>query len=343
MKRNRIREITIPEFNKIVTRLKNEKYKIHLNEEVKLPLGRHAYLVDNILFVELTFKDKTIACTYKVSKTGITGLVHEVTGMGAYIIMQRYHKIPHISDKDHAKFSANPILYFNEKYNKTRIENCIGYDINSAYSYGMIQKMPKDTDKGPINKNPRIVKEGEIGFMCDGELSLPGEMAIYIFKTEESPFKRFVNIWYNKKKNNTGQEKQNAKDVLNMCIGYIQRHNFWYRAAIIGYCNRRIEKLLEKYPDDILLCNTDSVISKCHIPEIEQDIGDELGQWKLEHEGSFAYSNMNYQWDYETPTYRGINKNWFKEDFDIINDPTPQANNLYHLCDDYKIRRIENA
>ena len=340
MNKKRIVEITIDEFNEIVSKLKKDKYTIHKNEDVKIPLNRNAFIIDKVVFVELTYKDiDTLeTCTYKASKTGSFGMVHKITGMNSYSTLQHYFKIPHVSDKENAKFSASPLLYFNEKFNNSRIENCIGYDINSSYSYGMIQPMPKDTDKGPIDKF-RIVKDDEIGFMVDGELSLPGEYADFIFKSEESPFKRFVEVWYSRKKNATGQKKQDAKDILNMAIGFLQRHNFWYRAAILGYCNRRIINLIDKYKDDILVCNTDSVISTRPIPEIEADIGNELGQWKLEHKGSFAYKNMNYQWDYNIPTYRGINKKWFPENFDIINDPIPQMNNIYHLCDDFKIRR----
>ena len=28
--------------------------------------------------------------------------------------------------------------------------------------------------------------------------------------------------------------------MLVMAVGFMQRHNFWYRAAIIGYCNNKI-------------------------------------------------------------------------------------------------------
>ena len=344
MKRRKIETITIKEFNQRISELKKDGFTIILNKNPELPLGFKAYIVDKIVNVELTYKDPNTekACTYVCNKACDNQLIHEITGMNAFNTLQHYFKVPHISSKEEAMFSASPLLYYNEKYNETRTDNCIGYDVNSSYSWGMLQLMPKDTEKGPINKHEIYVKEGEIGFSPCGELCLPGEFAEYIFNSEESPFKRFVSVWYNKKKATTGQNKQNAKDMLNMCIGYLQRINFWYRSAILGYCNRRIEDIMKKYKDNILLCNTDSVISTVRIPEIEENIGDEVGQWKIEHTGSFAYSKMNYQWDNEIPTYRGVSKKWFSEGYDILKDPLPYGNNVYALCSDYKLRRVTN-
>ena len=63
-----------------------------------------------------------------------------------------------------------------------------GYDMNSAFSWGMLQDMPKDTEKGPINLDkdkqpiPRILKSDEIGFDIVGNIKYSGELATYIFK-----------------------------------------------------------------------------------------------------------------------------------------------------------------
>ena len=111
-----------------------------------------------------------------------------------------------------------------------------------------------------------------------------------------------------------------AKDMLVMCVGFMQRHNFWMRAAIIGHCNRRIKKLINKYDYCILLSNTDSIVSTERIPEIEDQIGTELGQWKIEHEGDFAYIGHTYQWNMEKPKWRGIPKTAIPEKFDLLTD-----------------------
>ena len=283
----------------------------------------------------MTLKDIIIikgnkAITYICDKS-CSSYVHQSTGMEAYKTLQRYYKIPAVADKTEAYFSVSGILYANPKYNGTR-KYAYGYDMNSAFSWGMLQNMPKDTEKGPIAFS-RKVKDNEIGFLADGTLALKGEYAAYLFNSEESPFKRFVEVWYNKKKNaKTPEDKVKAKDILVMSVGYIQRKNFWYRAAIIGYCNRLIHSLIKKYPEDILVSNTDSIISTCRIPEIEANLGQEIGQWKFEHEGNFAYIGLNYQWDFCVPTYRGIPKSWFKQfkdKYDILRDGLPPMANYY--------------
>ena len=309
------------------------------NCEIPFNIGFKAIIVDKITKLELTFRDPDIGdkCVTYILDKAESAYIHEKMGVEAYSTLQKYYKIPHVATKDEACQwfpSVAGILYHNPKFVNTR-NHAYGYDMNSAFSWGMIQDMPKDTEKGPINKDlvARRLKKDEIGFGLNGELiTNQGEIAEYIFKREESPFKRFVEVWYDKKKNaKTIKEKIAAKDMLVMCVGFMQRHNFWYRAAIIGYCNNFINNLIKKYPNDILLSNTDSIVSKCRIPEIEANLGKEIGQWKLEHEGEFAYINSNYQWDYSVPTFRGISKSWFKDGFDILKDKLPMNNNIWEF------------
>lgn len=335
--KKRIVNLTTDEFNAKLKYVKKYCTVIH-NEEPKTPLGFRAYVNDKISKIELTMVDPDIGCkaiTYVCDKS-CSSRVHQKQGMEAYSTLQKYYHTPHVCDKTEALFSVAGILYHNPKYVNTR-QHAYGYDMNSAFSWGMMQKMPKDTEKGPINYSKtladykwREVKSDEIGFGPEGELRLEGEWALYIFKAEESPYKRFVEVWYDKKKNaKTPEQKTAAKDILVMSVGFMQRHNFWMRAAIIGYCNRKIQSLINKYPDNILLSNTDSIISTCKIPELEGNLGLEVGEWKFEHDGEFAYVNSNYQWDYNTPTVRGVPKGWFKQGWDILVDPLPVNNNIY--------------
>lgn len=340
IKKRRV-NLTPKEFNKKLKFVK-EFYTIK-HEDPKPNLQNYAYIVDKISKIELTFKDCGKAITYVCDKAE-SAYVHEKQGIEAYSTLQKYHKTPHVSNKEDALFSFAGILYSNPKYDGKR-QFAYGYDLNSAFNYAMLQPMPKDTEKGPINFNkkfnmavPRIVKKGEIGY-CEGlgingenrwKICLEGECATYIFKTEESPYKRFVEVWYEKKKNaKTMKEKIAAKDMLVMCVGFMQRHNFWMRGAIIGYSNRLIEDIIKKYPDNILISNTDSIISNIRIKELEDKLGKEIGQWKFEKQGEFAYIKSNYQWDYEIPTFRGIPKSWFTDGWDILKDPLPINNNRY--------------
>ena len=351
MKKKKRINLNAKEFNKKLEYVKNF-CEIKYNEEIKNTIGANAYIIDKISNIELTFKDPDNSfkpITYIFDKS-CSANVHQKMGVDAWATLQKYYKIPHVANKEEAmeyfNSTVSGILYSSPYFTGER-HYAYGYDMNSAFSWGMLQDMPKDTEKGPINldknKEPilRKVEKDEIGFSILGDLKYPGEIANYIFKKMPSPFTKFINVWYNRKKNaKTIEEKTAAKDMLVMCVGFMQRHNFWMRAAIIGHCNRRIKKLINKYDYCILLSNTDSIVSTERIPELEENIGREIGQWKLEHEGYFAYNNMNYQWDDKSPTYRGIPKSWFNEDFDILKDKAPTKNNFF-IFDKEKVKLVK--
>ena len=349
-KKRRI-NLTKKDFDKKLKFVK-EFCEIKYNEEPKIGIGSKAYIIDKISKIELTFKDPTIGCkivTYIFDKA-CSANIHQKMGVDAWATLQKYYKIPHIGDKEESKkYFSNTITgkLYSSPYFEGERYYAYGYDMNSAFSWGMLQDMPKDTEKGPINLDkdkqpiPRTLKNDEIGFDIVGNIKYSGELATYIFKKMSTPFARFVNTWYNRKRNaKTIEEKTAAKDMLVMCVGFMQRHNFWMRAAIIGHCNRRINKLINKYDYCILLSNTDSIVSTERIPEIEENIGREIGQWKLEHEGYFAYKGMNYQWDDKSPTYRGVCKSWFNKDFDILKDKAPTKNNFFNF-DKEKVKLVK--
>lgn len=236
---------------------------------------------------------------------------------------------------------ASPILYFNNKYNGQRIENCVSYDINSMYAYCLTMKMP-DTSVKP--RMFGIVNENEIGFNIvakNGEERLKavfeGSVAKYIFPLIESPFKRFSNYYYKKKKNSkSAKEKQKNKDVLNFAIGYILRKNPFIHCAILSYARDIIENLID---ENTLYCNTDSIFSKTRRPEIEENLGEELGQWKIDHKGSLAILNGKYQWNEDIPSIRSIPKEWLRRmkekdnGIDLLKDKIPDESFNKYIID----------
>ena len=268
-------------------------------------------------------------------------------------------EILHQFDNVKPLFSAGSILWFNPKYNLTRIEHAIGYDLNSAFSAAMIQPMP-DTR---VDFGPGYVEKGQIGFTTNIEFEIglddylttqflrrEGSYAQHRFKLIESPYKKFVDSYYEKKKNPKDvNEKIKAKSMLNYSIGAIQNHNFYIRAAILEYCNEFMYNLINKYRDIILFSNTDSIVATEPIPEIEANLGNGLGQWKIEHEGPFSLKYLSYQWHTEDKiTYRGIPTAWFDNfeknygrKFDLLKDEIPKFGNNYYL--DLKDRLIKEA
>ena len=322
--------------NNILSYIKKQEYELVYGPYTKdpyHPLSKTAFIEDKVSKLYVTTKVGGIPAVYVCDKTTMA-IKHEVNGLQAFTVLSQYYKVPRVPQEEQLIDSASNNLYSNPKYNGTR-QHAYGYDMNSAFSWGMLQDMPKDTDKGPINKSRRRVQPDEIGFLITGELCFPGQSADYIFKSEPSPFKKFVEVWYNKKKNASNpKERQYAKDMLTFSVGWLQRANYWLRAAIIGYCNRHMNSIINKYGDIILFSNTDSIVSTERIPELDANIGKEVGQWKLEHDGMFAYVGQVSQWDFTAPKYRGTPKSWFKEGFDLLKDERPTCGNLYYFDKD---------
>ena len=68
-------------------------------------------------------------------------------------------------------------------------------------------------------------------------------------------------------------------------------------------------------------------------------IGKGIGEWKIEHEGEFAFDGFNYQWDLEAPHFRGTSRNWFDDGWDILKDKLPKNGNIYEIKDYQLVER----
>lgn len=232
-----------------------------------------------------------------------------------------YKEVPVINDrfktkifwdlKDPGNFQYSNQIYSNKEY------ICYSYDANSAYSFAMINKMP-DT-RIPARINDRI-GENEIGFYNNGGCSLvQGQYATYVFKLVESPYIDYVDHFYNLKSNaKTKPERVHYKFYLNIASGLIHRYNIFHRLAILYYSRDYIQKYSDK---DTIYSNTDSIVSLK--PRDNLPIGNDLGQFKIEHNGDrFKFIQPGiYQWESECH-YTGIpsccltdiedTKDWFK-------------------------------
>lgn len=334
--------ITIEEMNehlKYVFEYYDVQYRAKSPRET---FKRKAFLEDRMVQFRLTYKKGSKACTYIVRKDS-EDIIQSISGKEAFRILSKYYKVPkitHIGEREIAKkgdlggMSASPLLYENPKYENQKVYG-YGYDLNSAYSAAMLGPIP-DCSK-PMRSG--IIGSNEIGFEEVINEKDPSKTkliakysgySLYIFPLMESPFKRFVAAWYERKKQakSGSKEKKKAKDVLNMSIGALQNKNPFIRACIITRCNDLITNLMT---EDTLFCNTDSIVSR--VP-LNVPIGDDVGQWKLEHEGYVAYKGANYQWyandtDEGKISYRGTPKAWFKKDWDILKDPVPNFGNVY--------------
>lgn len=343
--------VTPKQFNEVIKHIKLCGGKIHLGEYHKIlfeRIGWDGFVANRLKFIEVTCRYKGEYATFICDKS--TGKIKDATsvcsaGMNAYSCCMRMlddkNCIPKIVPenllnefgKNILPFSTSPILYKNDKFEG--IENkAVGYDMNSAYSFAMLQDMPDTRCLISVNGlgcwNPGMVGEGEIGFTSKGELIEGGAFAVYRFKRMKSPFKHFIEYYYKMKKEaKKPSERERAKRVLNLAVGYFQRTNPFIRATVVSRANHMIESLMD---ENTIYCNTDSIVSLKRRPELE--IGDGIGQWKVEHKGIFKYVGMNYQWNKEVPAYRGTPKEWFPKGWDILKDELPVNGNLWEMDPD---------
>ena len=321
--RKRKEYVTWQDINNHLKKVYSSREIVFREKRSSEEFGGKAFIVDRLKMFELSYNNGGTRCTYIFNKANNDTEDHrQITGMQAFNVlcrMSKVHKIIH--SREEAPFSASPFLYYNPKYNGTR-NTAICYDMNSAYSWAMLQDQP-DTTKPPMQKK---IGKGEVGFGPNGERMTEG-YSIYVFKLIPSPFKRFVEYYYKKKKNPKNKaEKRKAKEYLNFSVGYLQNRNPYIRANIIGLCNDKIKSLID---NNTLYANTDSIVSLVERPELE--LGDEIGQWKVEHRGKFAYIEYSYQWNESCPSIRGKPKEYFPKGYDLLTDELPLCNNIYRF------------
>lgn len=313
---------TMNEHLAFVERFRNVEYR-RIDRDERLGLG--AYIYNSTVTFEVAYKRGGFGAHY-VCRKDSNEPTQRITGGEAYRILSMYVKIPEYSDY---VGTCTALMWKDKAYEMKRVR-AWAYDKNSAFAEAMLTPMPDVWEHKP---HRGIVKDGEIGFTNldeDGNDTYlhtvkTGEFARYIFPAIESPFNRFVETWYKKKRDAKSKaEKDKAKQVLCFAVGYLQRVNPFLRSAIISACNDSIRGFID---ENTIYCNTDEIVSL--VPRPDLIIGKELGEWKLEHEGEmFASRGFNYQWGNNTPTYRGVPKTWFKPGWDIIKDSIPQSGNL---------------
>lgn len=317
----RIRYVDLATINQHIKYCYNYRKIVFRERQDHENIGLTAFVNDKLRFFELTYKYAGDVTTYIFDKaTGSLENHQQITGLQAFTMLNRYTHVNRVITKaDEAPFSAVPLLWFNPKLEGKRVD-AICYDINSAYSYAMIQAMP-DTSIPPKQK---YIEPGEIGFDVNGNRQTSG-YSLFVFNLMESPFKKYVEHFFKKK--NTAKNlsaKRKAKEYLNFCVGFLQHRDPYTRAQIVGLANDRILSLMD---ENTIYCNTDSIVSLTERPDLE--LGTDIGQWKIEHKGKFAFKGYNYQWNFDPPSVRGKSKTDFKEGWDLLKDGMPDNGNLY--------------
>lgn len=334
-KRKRIRYINMADFN-IRLAYCRKNCIIYFSSPTIGKIGSfNAYIEEGLSMVKLTYYSEEGVTTYVAHMDALEEeYLQEITGGVAFATVSKYYKIPRyrtLTTKDESYpgmhhslivFSAKPFVWFNPDYNESR-NHVYYYDLNSAYGYIMANYKFPNTAIDPVQK---FVEDGEIGFDADGELVPKGEFGLYVFPEMETPFKKFAEHWYKKKRDAKNlSDKNKAKNILCYSVGYMQLVNPFLRSFIINSCNELIKSLMN--PKRTLYCNTDCIVSLDPLP---LKIGKELGEWKFR-ECEFAYFNTVYQINKERPVWKGIPRGWWEDhpNFDILKDTPPHDNNLY--------------
>ena len=170
-----------------------------------------------------------------------------------------------------------------------------GYDINSAYPFAMTKPMP-DTRNMYFDT---VIGENQVGFdRLLNVITTKGIKCPYVCDLVESPFLKFVQDHYAKKKTAVSKEqRQKEKSYLNIATGIIAIHNPFIRNMIIYHSNTYLKSFVEDYLDQeeggVVYCNIDSIYSVDKRDDIP--VGPDLGQFKLEHENEY-FEYMKPMW-----------------------------------------------
>lgn len=334
----------VREMNKHLRYCRDHRTRATSEAWVKLQRLPRAYYTLELMYARIILRYSGNGLPYTEYIFYLDGSEHQqaVSGMRAFNTLQRMsHKgvvdLTGNSEYYDSLFGTWKIgtiaglIYFNPKYLGQRFENCICYDRRSAYSAAMLEPIP---DTRVLPRRNDYVREGEIGFrlMPHGinneqhfyAIFEAGKLAEYVYPAIESPFKPFVEYFYKKRKTAKGIEADKIKQTLNYAVGYIRRKNPFVHSCILSRARYFIESLID---DDTLYSNTDSIVSKSPRPDLDKLVGDGIGEFKVEHKGSFAYNGSGYQWNFELPSMRGRSKAWFKNaypnGYDILKDKIP--------------------
>lgn len=358
-KKIKVENISIKEMMKHIDFIKKNGYIIVNGPRIGKCHNRYVANIEmELVNFKLTYRNEGKTTQY-ICRLDDEEKPHKINGLTAYTTLSKYWKIPNLKEIKIYGYRLNrfgkvvwnvdptqQLMYYNKEKNNNRYYDCVGYDMNSAFSRAMLEPIP-DTSQMP--RIEETVKAGEIGFRLDGTVVFEkGLFANYIFPLMDSPFETFVRTWYFRKASaKTPEAREKAKGMLNYSVGYMHRVNPFIRNCIVARCNEFIKKLID---ENTLYCNTDSIVSCVKREDIEKNLGSDIGQWKIEHKGAFAYREYTYQWNDTEPKYRGIPKKGFKtfkeehgRAWDLLVDPPPKQDFNVYVFDmkEVKFKKVE--
>ena len=313
---------------------KEEKALLKQQYKDKFNYTNHALIKENLtnIWIETRYYEPRCKPTRYIvdlndeKKPAISGLqaFNELQRWAYTAINARKYNFPLLDrwfDSSTGKYvcSASPTIGFKEAWNQKQLHNVYEYDLHSAYSSVMLDKVPNVNN--PIF-NAKI-KEGQVGFLIDEQLTLVDKIGcqcdvVFDLLELRQEAKDYILRLYAKKEEATDEfEHDEVKLKLNAAIGYYQRYNPFMRSYIVHKCNQKIQSLMD---ENTILWNTDALFSLVPRPDI--DVGNNIGQFKETFIENFVYINNNYQINDELPLFRGFPKIWMKNYIRLHPDKT---------------------
>lgn len=346
---------TVEDVNAILSLVKKSCSNIYFRQKGKTENFKfNAFIEETTTSIYINFKRGNQPIEYRFDLAGESDIRELTCGAEAFRILSHYVKV-HRLENNEKYGSAIQLLYRNPKFDGKRVK-AWAYDMNSAFAYMMIQPMPDTTNIHPYT----YIKENQIGFyLTENEFSETpcvkcsfevGRFCDWVCDLVESPFKKFVYKWYDKKKKaKTKEEGLKAKQILNFAVGSLQNYNALIRATVVGRCNLLFESLIDE--NTIYSC-CDSIVSCVPRSDLMMMLGTDLGEFKIERSGeeiAFKTGTFNYQWNLEIPAVRGTPKNWYKKfeilnkrKFDILKDTNPDIGFNNYVFNRKKLQVEEN-
>ena len=194
------------------------------------------------------------------------------------------------------KYKTDHYLYYSSKIRSNKWYKAIAFDMHKCY-FSYFDKPLPDTKLCGEN---RLCEEDELGFITAAG-DTPGEEKIIL-----NPFPdTVISTWIFKKRyykslaefaksvdNKLQEAKQsnnywNSKQQFEAFLGYLKHRNIFIRATILGYSRAYMESIRRKHPKTILQMTVDSIVTTDPSIEKELNMGPNMGQFAIEHNGYF--------------------------------------------------------
>ena len=335
---------SVEELQEVLDQVKKMCVNVYMRKKNEDEIFGCDCYIENLSYkIKITFRPglKTISYTFDKDEEYLI----ETTPLNASAQMSRVYKIEKIKDilkiRPSQVGAAVPILYKNEKYDGVAVE---AYEYDMIQAYAQMLKLPLPKTK--TCKFNTELKKGQLGFInVDKDLQLVTEEGVncdYVFDTMESPYIEWVDKLFKKCDEKIDfRERTEVKSIYRFAIGNLQNQNPFWRATIVGRCNKLIKSLKD---ENTIYCNTDSIVSATRRPDIE-NMTEHV--WKLKREKQifkWEKGKMNYQWNLEIPTMKGPYRRYIEyynkthsEKWDILKNEYPtEVKTKFDLSYEYK-------